>query len=314
MVMQNIIKTIKFLLIIHILICTSVNAKMYKVGEQITNNQLEMNKNFILDLSEGIWTVINREEYKWGYFDFTVWGVAKIENKEIVEFYEVIWGDMGMRLQSQIDPLIYSAQFKDPYDGCYERPEYYLVRVFKKGRTHNCMVIRHWDVVKQIHSPDDPKSKWTTVQYRKFLRESGVKFPKMALGSYHSYFSRHNKNNWYQVAYVIHPKLIDGPKSKFFTEDTSEYHKYNIEKNPNHKKAMEKFISIASNFHKKFEFMQKAQKHHLLDLSKYLTEDVKVKSMNKDIVRQLKELNDLYKSGALSGYEFEKAKKKLLNN
>ena len=31
--------------------------------------------------------------------------------------------------------------------------------------------------------------------------------------------------------------------------------------------------------------------------------------MNKDIVRQLKELNDLYKSGALSGYEFEKAKK-----
>ena len=77
---------------------------------------------------------------------------------------------------------------------------------------------------------------------------------------------------------------------------------------------MEKFISLASNFHQKFEFMQKAQKHHLLDLSKHLTKDVEVKSMNKDIVRQLKELNDLYKSGALSGYEFEKAKKKLLNN
>ena len=30
--------------------------------------------------------------------------------------------------------------------------------------------------------------------------------------------------------------------------------------------------------------------------------------------RQLMVLNDLYKSGALSGYEFEKAKKKLLNN
>ena len=190
--MQNIIKKIKFFLIINIIIYTPSNAKMYKVGEQITNNQLEMNKNFILDLSEGIWTVINREEYKWGYFDFTVWGVAKIEDKEIVEFYEVIWGDMGMRLQSQIDPLIYSAQFKDPYDGCYERPEYYLVKVFKKGRTHNCMVIRHWDVVKQIHSPDDPKSKYRTVQYRKFLRETGVNFPKMALGSYHSYFSRHN--------------------------------------------------------------------------------------------------------------------------
>ena len=33
-----------------------------------------------------------------------------------------------------------------------------------------------------------------------------------------------------------------------------------------------------------------------------------------DAETQLKVLNDLYKSGALSGYEFEKAKKKLLNN
>ena len=77
---------------------------------------------------------------------------------------------------------------------------------------------------------------------------------------------------------------------------------------------MEKFIAVASNFHKKFEFMQKAQKHHLLDLSEYLSEDVKINSLNNDIVKQLKELNDLYKSGALTGYEFEKAKKKLLNN
>ena len=76
MVMQNIIKTIKLFLIINIIIYTPSNAKMYKVGEQITNNQLEMNKNFILDLSEGIWTVINREEYKWGYFDFRIWGVG----------------------------------------------------------------------------------------------------------------------------------------------------------------------------------------------------------------------------------------------
>ena len=77
------IRIIKFFVIINILIYTTVNAKMYKVGEQITNNQLEMNKNFIIDLSKGIWTVINREEYKWGYFDFTIWGVAKIEDKEI---------------------------------------------------------------------------------------------------------------------------------------------------------------------------------------------------------------------------------------
>ena len=37
------------------------------------------------------------------------------------------------------------------------------------------------------------------------------------------------------------------------------------------------------------------------------------KKMNDDIVQQLKDLNELYKSGALTKEEFEKAKKKLLN-
>ena len=37
------------------------------------------------------------------------------------------------------------------------------------------------------------------------------------------------------------------------------------------------------------------------------------KKMNEDIVNKLKELNELYKSGALTKEEFEKAKKKLLN-
>ena len=37
------------------------------------------------------------------------------------------------------------------------------------------------------------------------------------------------------------------------------------------------------------------------------------KKMNKDIVQQLKDLNEMYDSGALTKEEFEKAKKKLLN-
>ena len=37
------------------------------------------------------------------------------------------------------------------------------------------------------------------------------------------------------------------------------------------------------------------------------------KKMNEDVVQQLKDLNELYKSGVLTKEEFEKAKKKLLN-
>mgnify|MGYP002031112690 CR=1 FL=1 len=39
----------------------------------------------------------------------------------------------------------------------------------------------------------------------------------------------------------------------------------------------------------------------------------KPKKNNKNVVEDLKELNDLYKSGVISLEEFEKAKKKLLN-
>ena len=36
-------------------------------------------------------------------------------------------------------------------------------------------------------------------------------------------------------------------------------------------------------------------------------------NQSEDTVEQLKKLNDLYKSGVLTKYEFEKAKKKILN-
>ena len=297
------------------MLCVSANAKIYKVGEVINNGVFEITKDFKINLSTDTWIVMRREEHKLGYFDFRIFGVGRIVNNEVVEFWEVVWGDMGTRLTGQIDPLIYSFIFKDKYDGCYERPEYYLVKVISIGRTHNCMRIAHWDVQKELYAPDDPTAKVNSVQYRKYIRENGIKFPEMGLGSYHSYFTRHNRSNWFQVIYVIDPKIINGPKSKFYTEDTSEYHKYNIEKYPKHKKTIEKFTSIAAKYHKEFEKKQKAQKHHLLDLSDYVNKDIKINSSNNnEIVKQLKELNDLYKSGALSGYEFEKAKKKLLNN
>ena len=38
-----------------------------------------------------------------------------------------------------------------------------------------------------------------------------------------------------------------------------------------------------------------------------------IKKNNSDIVEDLKQLNDLYKSGALTKEEFEKAKKKIIN-
>ena len=112
---------------------------------------------------------------------------------------------------------------------------------------------------------------------------------------------------------MVHPKLLGAPKSNFFTEETSEYHKSNISQFPDHKKIMEKWVSISSRFHKNFENMVKAKSHHKLSLEKYFIETKTDTKSDDPVVDQLKQLNELFKSGALTKEEFEKAKQKILN-
>ena len=77
---------------------------------------------------------------------------------------------------------------------------------------------------------------------------------------------------------------------------------------------MEKWISISSKFHIKFQDeMAKSKNRHKLSLDKHILE-IKTEVKTEDpIIDQLNKLNDLYKSGALTKEEFEKAKKKILN-
>ena len=65
------------------------------------------------------------------------------------------------------------------YDGCYERPEYFLVDVFSKGSTHNCMVIKHLDTKKELFAPDDPET--TYGQLKKWLIENSIIIPCVCL-------------------------------------------------------------------------------------------------------------------------------------
>ena len=109
----------------------------------------------------------------------------------------------------------------------------------------------------------------------------------------------------------INPKLLNAPASNFFSEETSEYNKNIISQFPNHEETMNKWISIASKFQKEFEEMVKSKKKHRLNLDQYIDSSIAIKSDNL-ITDQLKKLNDLYKSGALTKEEFEKAKKKVL--
>ena len=145
------------------------------------------------------------------------------------------------------------------------------------------------------------------------MTENNLKFSNnIALYSTHSYFSRHNRNDWYVVSRFLSPSQLNAPKNKFLTEESSEYHKYNIDNYPKHKAIMEKWISNSAKFHKQFEIMNTAKKHHKLDLAKYIIDDDSNKKQG-NMTKSLKQLNDLFQSGVLSEEEFIKAKKKILD-
>ena len=69
---------------------------------------------------------------------------------------------------------------------------------------------------------------------------------------------------------VFNPKLLNAPEAKHLTEETSEYHKYNIDRFPEHKKIMELWVSISAQRHIEFENMSKAKTRHKLKLDKYI--------------------------------------------
>ena len=239
--------------------------------------------------------------------------LVRLENNVAVESIEI--GEMKTAgiYESLVNQAIYEALFKNKYDGCYERPEYYLLELYKKGVTHNCFRIRHIDVFKELNNPDDITAKGYLAPLKQYLRSnSNVTIPKVGLSSFHSYFSRTAGGNWFLVQYLINPKYLNGPENNFFTEETSEYHKQNINRFSDHKKTMEKWISISAKRHKEIEIISNSKSHHKLQLDKYIFAD-SLELQSDELVDQIKKLNELYKSGVLSKEEFEKAKSKILN-
>jgi len=258
------IKSIFFLSIIFSLfVFEKTFSKAFFIG-QIVNDELKISSSFKLKLPKGNWEVVRKSaDTSYGIKQRIV-GIVRVENNEVVEAIEVYEGLLAGIYQSAVNQIIYEIIFKNKYDGCYERPEYYYLGLFKKGSTHNCMVIGHWDVEKELNNPDDPEKRGVGASYNKWMRINNYKFSPISLVSLHSYFSRTVKGNWYQIRYIVNPKMLNAPKNNFRTEESSEYHKYNIDNFPDHKKTMEEFIRLSFQRHKDFENIVKARGYHRL--------------------------------------------------
>ena len=301
-----------------LLIISNVNAGIYLNKGQTYEGEIPWSNKMILTLPPGEWKVTDR----WGWSVGGVKGKGVTLHKEINNTLDEVIELSEIRIrgwyQSYVTDWLQEVFFKDQHDGCYQRPEYYLTKVKKKGSFFNCFIVRHTDTEKLLFAPDDPMRKASTAIIRKYLREHNIEVPKMTLSRGHHFFATSVIDSYYGVFYLFNPETQGGPKNKFLTENTSEYHRSNIENYPKHKKYMEDFVISAVYEQKKFEKMVHAKSRHVLDFSEYNIEEpsnttTTTTTSGSQLTEQLKELKQLYDDGVLTKEEFTKAKKKLLD-
>ena len=306
-------KKILGIIVLGLLVSLNVNAKNYKVDD-IVENQFYINKKFVVDLPEGKWSLA--EKSSWFYYGLSskTFTLVRFKNDVVIEGISINEFKTAGVYEDQVNQALYEILFKNKYNGCYDRPKYTVIKFYTKGSTHNCFWVGHHDLIKHIYNPDDPELKTANTQLKIWLKNKQISLPKVALYSEHSYFSRLAKGKWYAVTYLIDPKILNAPNNNFITEESSEYHKYNIDNYPEHKKIMQKWISTSARRHIDFENSIKALKRHRLNLNDLSPiTSIDNENLSNTIVDQLQKLDDLLKGGVLTKEEFDKAKKKLLN-
>ncbi len=240
----------------------------HSVAQKINLDEFTVNKYLKTKLSPGDWYLATKErDFYYGLW-FDDYTLVKIENENVIEIISIGLADVAGVYESIVNTAVQEIMYKNKYDGCYERPEYYLLELYKRGNTVNCMRVRHLDTNKELYFPDDPEV--SNAQFKKWLKDNKVKLPKIMLWSSHVYFSRLARGQMLELVHIIDPNLLNSPKITKFTEESSEFHKNNIINFPEHKKTMEKWISIAAKRHREFEKNAKIRKHHALDLNKYI--------------------------------------------
>ena len=298
-------------MVLGLLLSWNAYAKSYKVDD-IVENKFYFNKKFIIDLPVGKWTLA--EKSSWYYYGLSSknFTLVRVENDKVIEGISIQEFKTAGVYENYVNQALYEILFKNKYNGCYEMPKYTVIMFYTKGSTHNCFWVGHHDLIKNIYYPDDPELKTANTQLKGWLKKKQISLPKVALYSEHSYFSRLAMGKWYAVTYFVDPKILNAPDNNFITEESSEYHKYNIDNYPEHKKIMQKWVSISARRHIDFENSIKVLKRHRLNLKKLSPiASIDNKNLSNTIVDQLQKLDDLFKSGVLTKEEFDKAKKKI---
>ena len=195
-------------------------------------------KKFKTDLPKGEWVIADKYAYEFYGIWIKGYTLLRIEDNKFIEGISIEELKTEGKYQDAVNQAIYEILFKNKYHGCYDKPEYTVIKFYAKGSSHNCFWVGHLDLIKHIYNPDDPELKTANTQLKKWLKKKKFSLPKVALYSEHSYFSRLAMGKWYGLVYTVDPKILNAPDNKFISLESSEYHKYNIDNYPEHKKIM----------------------------------------------------------------------------
>jgi|TARA_B110000438_G_scaffold267610_1_gene282567 hypothetical protein len=287
---------------------------VFKKG-QIYKGEIFWTSKKKLNLPPGKWEVVERDT--WGLNAFSARGISfvQIDGQRVIATFTISEFIGNGKMIADVAQFVYGILFKDDFDGCYERSEYTLVKVYHKGMTVNCFIVQHSDVNKELYQPDDLRTKVFNTAFRKWIRDNNMEIPKIEICADGSYFAPVVRDTLFTWNYCIDPEVFGASKNKFTKENSSEYHPANINQYPDKKKFMDDWIKLSAQRHKAFELMVGAKERHKLDFSEYGSIEVikETKTTSSNLTKELDKLNELYKSGALTKEEFTKAKKKLLN-
>ena len=310
----------KYINIFFILLCLIISSQNSEASTKfIKGNYYEGKlkwKKMEVNLPEGKWQYIRQNSWWYGGFGFSCKSFILKEGRIFKSLMSMCEMRTGGKYLGYLAKALNKYYKRGEYDSCTLRPEYYYANLYIRGTSSNCLRVRHFDFDKEMNRPDDPQDAGgIRPTLRRWFKDNDVIKPTILLSAIHEYFAPVVMDNGPGVYFLINPEAYGGPKNKYFTEESSEYHRNNIGKHPEFKKFIDEFTSLSARRHKEFEIQWKAKNRHKLDLSNIILEEKNVTSneTKHDIVKQLNDLKELYESGTLTKEEFEKAKKKLLN-
>ena len=293
-----------FIFLITIYFCNTQNTlsdeyQPYIQGQEVENKLILGNGKYTIQLPPGKFKIISTFERKseprgTKIYDF---GMATFQGKVLDKYVSIVI--------SKRSP----AWWELPKN-C-KRENLYFYKNYIKGKAFNCWFVNHNTM--QLTS-DKIKSNSYLGKVKQYIINNGVIVPNIAVYSEHLYSSPRHKNVYFQLRYYENPEISGVPKAESKSWAQSEYQPTKISLHPKKKAFMENYIIKSAKYQRDFETGIGMLPEHRLDTSmavkKQTLENAKPKS---NMVNELSDLNKLYKSGALSKEEFDKAKKKLLN-